>query len=208
MTGVHLTERDRAVIAATNTFEALKAELDKAVRAGTATPAMLERVNAAAAHLALVSEMPMKFICAHCKGEERCAESHMILHVAAVTFFDKNVLLIGASGEEVRGAYHSIEYGMDRLRKLPVCGECNDEANLHEHLYEAAIDQEADPRRSMQVAIGHLIKAREETLAENERLLDRLDKQGERIEQLESERRELRLRLSGVPAKKENDDAV
>jgi hypothetical protein len=197
-TGMHLTNRDRAVIAATESFDALKAQLDSALSNGTATPDMLERVNAAAAHVARVSAMPMKFICAHCKGEEHCSESHIILHVAAVTIFDESVIFVGAGGEEVRGAYQTVEYGLDQLRKLPVCAACDDEARFLEHLHEAAIDQESDPRRSMGVAISNLVRMREEALAESQALRSEVERLLLEVSQLVSERRELRLRLSGV----------
>jgi hypothetical protein len=197
-TGMHLTKRDRAMIAAQDSFSERKARLDEAIAAGNATAELLESVQQAQAHVTLVSDMPMTFTCALGKGEAKCEKAHVIYHVIGVTFFNADVVHVNSDGEEVRGAYQFIEYDKARLRKLAVCGHCNDKASLHEHLFEGSLDQESDPRRSMGVAIGNLIRMREEAVEENKLLLSQIEAQRETIEQLGAERRELRLRLSGV----------
>ncbi|HEX8183291.1 MAG TPA: hypothetical protein VF747_01030 [Blastocatellia bacterium] len=191
-TGMHLTDRDRAVIAAQENLDALKAQLDLAIADGTATLQMLEAVQAAQAHVKHVGAMPMKFVCALGKGQAKVAKDHIILHVCAVTYFHADAVHINSDGEEIRGAYQFVEYDKDQLRKIPVCGGCNGKALLHEQLHERAIDAEADPRRSVQAAFGNFIRERDEAQARHQALIEENARLQERNQELERELRRLR----------------
>lgn len=154
MSGVHLTQRDQAVVDADEKFRNVKAQLDTAIDQSNASPALLETVLRARAQCDRAAALPMKIICADCGGEEEL-DGCSIYSVVAVARHLPD------------GLWEHVEY--DKPRKLVICGHCGEQKDLRLHLHDKRYDAD-DPARDVGQHLARVaaeneqLKARVETL--------------------------------------------
>jgi hypothetical protein len=141
---IHITERDRQLVDASEVYRSVKDRFDQALSTGVGTKELFAELESAAAEVRRIEQKPLRFVCAGCNEEEDLT-GHVIYTVVAVCSHDADT-----------DTYHWIEYPRDQMRHLVLCGDCDKERGFREHLHERKFDEEKHPHRQASAEIARL----------------------------------------------------